>query len=174
LWNIDAARLPHSISLARTDTGRWGSSAKVDSGANQPRLRDVFHAVIRTRGYSRRTEKAYWYWTRYFVRFHNMRHPRAMGAGEVRKFLTWLAVERNVAPATQNQALNALIFLYAHVLGQPLGIIGDTVRAKRPRKLPIVLTHAEAMATIDVLEMPYRLMAALMYGAGLRVVETTR
>jgi integrase len=97
-----------------------------------------------------------------------------MRAREVREFLTWLAVERNVAAATQNQALNALVFLYGRVLEQPLGNIGDAVRAKRPSRLPVVLSHNEAMAVITALEMPYRLMACLMYGAGLRVVEAAR
>jgi len=95
-----------------------------------------------------------------------MRHPATMGGSEVRSFLTWLATERNVAAATQNQALNALVFLYAKVLEQPLGDIGEVVRAKRPPRLPVVLTHAEARAVIDGLGEPYRLMASLMYGAG--------
>lgn len=138
------------------------------------RLRDRFHAVIRARRYSHRTEKSYWYWIRYFIRFHGMKHPTSLGSREVREFLTWLAVERRVAAATQNQALNALVFLYGKVLETPLGEIGETVRAKRPPRLPVVLTHQEAMTIIRQLEMPYRLMAALMYGAGLRVAETAR
>ena len=146
----------------------------MDSTAPQPRLRDVFRAVIRTRGYSSRTEKSCWYWVRYFIRFHGSRHPSAMGAPEVRQFLSWLAVERNVAASTQNQALNALAFLYASVLEQPLGDISGAVRAKRPPRIPVVLNHAQAMRIIDALEEPYSLMASLMYGAGLRVTETAR
>jgi integron integrase len=138
------------------------------------RLQDQVKAVIRTRRYSRRTEKSYWYWIRYFIRFHDLHHPSTMGAREVQEFLTWLAVKCNVAAATQNQALNALVFLYSKVLEQPLGNIGDTVRAKRPPRLPVVLSHDEAMAVITALKMPYRLMASLMYGAGLRVVESAR
>ena len=140
----------------------------------RPRLREQFRAIMRTRRYSRRTEKTYWYWIRYFIRFHRLRHPREMGEAEVRAFLTWLAVERNVAVATQNQALNALVFLYARVLEQPLGEIEGIVRAKRPRRLPITLTHEEAMAVIQVLPMPHRLIASLLYGAGLRVTEAAR
>lgn len=143
-------------------------------GSARPRLREQVRQVIRTRRYSRRTEKSYWYWIRYYIRFHEMRHPATMGEAEVRSFHTWLATQRNVAAATQNQALNALIFLYAKVLEQPLGDIGDVVRAKRPARLPVVLTHAEARAVIDRLDEPYRLMASIMYGAGLRVTECAR
>src|SRR5690554_7237797 len=107
----------------------------------QPRLRDQVRAVIRVNHYSIRTEKTYWYWIRYFIRFHQMKHPRDMGPSEVNEFLTWLAVHRNVAAATQAQALNSLIFLYDKVLNAPLGEIGDVIRSKKPRKLPVVLTH---------------------------------
>ncbi|WP_295716706.1 phage integrase N-terminal SAM-like domain-containing protein [uncultured Halovibrio sp.] len=109
-------------------------------------MREQVGEVIRVNHYSSRTEKSYWYWIRYFIRFHQMRHPSEMGAHEVRDFLTWLAVHRNVAAATQNQALNALVFLYGNVLNQPLGEIGDTVRATKPARLPVVLKHAEATA----------------------------
>lgn len=138
------------------------------------RLRDQVHRVIRLNRYSIRTEKSYWYWIRYYIRFHGVRHPQEMGAKEIREFLTWLAVERNVAAATQNQALNALVFLYDKVLGVPVGDISGTTRAKRPPRLPVVLTHEEAMRLIAALARPYDLMASLMYGAGLRVVESTR
>ncbi|MDI9243842.1 phage integrase N-terminal SAM-like domain-containing protein [Marinobacter sp. CHS3-4] len=135
----------------------------------EPRLRDQFRAVIRVNHYSIRTEKSYWYWIRFFIRFHQMKHPREMGPVQVREFLTWLAVERNVAAATQSLALNALVFLYEHVLGQPLGDIDGVVRSKKPRKLPVVLTHEEAMAVIQKMPEPDALIASLMYGAGLRV-----
>lgn len=146
----------------------------IDAGRRKGRLRDQLHEVIRTRRYSRRTEKAYWHWIRSFIRFHGIRHPAELGEPEVRRFLTWLAVERGVAAATQNQALNALVFLYARVLQKPLGNIGATVRAKRPPRLPVVLGHNDAMAIINALPQPYKLMAGLMYGAGLRVVECAR
>ena len=139
-----------------------------------PKLRDRVRQVIRIRRYSRRTEKSYWYWIRSFIRFHGMRHPSELGAEDVCAFLTWLAVRRDVAASTQNQALNALVFLYDKVLEQPLGNIGSAVRAKRPPRLPVVLEHVEAMAIITALKMPYRLMVSLMYGAGLRVAEATR
>ncbi|MDZ7770195.1 MAG: integron integrase [Woeseiaceae bacterium] len=146
----------------------------MNSAVPPTRLRDQLRHVIRTRRYSRRTEKSYWQWIRQFILFHGKRHPATMGTKEVREFLTWLAVHRNVAASTQNQALNALVFLYDRVLEQPIGNIGEAVRAKRPPRLPVVLQHDEAMAIIRELAMPYRMMVSLMYGAGLRVVESTR
>lgn len=146
----------------------------MEAPSRQPRLRERVRRVIRTGRYSHRTEKVYWYWIRYFIRYHGMRHPVDMAEREVSAFLTWLATERNVAAATQNQALNALVFLYARVLEQPLGEIGAVVRAKRPARLPVVLTQDEARHVIDRLAEPYRLMVSLMYGAGLRVTECAR
>lgn len=146
----------------------------MDGKGNRPRLRQRLREVIRTRHYSRRTEKTYWYWIRFFIRFHGLKHPAELGEREVQAFLTWLATERNVAVATQNQALNALVFLYRHVLGTPLGEIGDVVRPKRPRRIPVVFTHDEAMQVIRALPSPFSLMASLMYGAGLRVTECAR
>lgn len=146
----------------------------MDSSASKPRLREQVRAVMRSHHYSIRTEKSYWYWIRYFIRFHKLRHPLEMGATEVNAFLTWLAVERKVAAATQSLALNALVFLYAKVLLQPLGQLGEVVRAKRSTHIPCVLTHEEATALIALLAQPYQLLASLMYGAGLRVVEAAR
>ena len=102
----------------------------MDGQSRRPRLREQLRGVMRTQRYSLRTEKTYWYWIRYFIRFHGMRHPSEMGEEEVRVFLTWLATKRNVAAATQNQALNALVFLYGKVLGKALGNINGAVRAK--------------------------------------------
>jgi len=140
----------------------------------EPRLRDQVRAVCRVNHYSIRTEKAYWYWILFFIRYHQMKHPKDMGPVDVKEFLTWLAVERNIAMATQAQALNALVFLYDSVLDQPLGEIEGIVRSKKPRKLPVVLTHDEAMAIINYLGEPDKLIASLMYGAGLRVTEACR
>jgi len=146
----------------------------MDSSPPKPRLQEQFRAVIRLHHYSVRTEKSYWYWIRYFIRFHQLRHPLELGGADVNAFLSWLAVERQVAAATQNQALNAIVFLYAKVLERPLGDIGDAVRAKRSARIPTVLTHAEATEIIALLAQPYQLLASLMYGAGLRVVEAAR
>ena len=146
----------------------------MDSQPPKPRLREQFHAVMRAHHYSIRTEKSYWYWIRFYLRFHQMRHPLELGPAEVNQFLSWLASERHVAAATQNLALNAIVFLYARVLERPLGDIGETIRAKRPPRLPVVLSHQEALAVIGRLAPPYDLLASLMYGAGLRVVEAAR
>ena len=142
--------------------------------SSKPRLQEQFRAVMRLHHYSIRTEKSYWYWIRYFIRFHKLRHPLELGATEVNAFLTWLAVERQVAAATQNLALNSLVFLYDKVLQQPLGQVGEVVRAKRSARIPCVLTHEEATALIARLGQPHQLLASLMYGAGLRVVEAAR
>ena len=107
------------------------------------RLRDI----IRTKQYSIRTEKSYVDWVRRFILFHNKRHPEELGETEVGDFLTYLAVKRQVSPSTQNQALNALVFLYRYMLNKPLGDILDAVRAKRPRRLPVVLARTETPAT---------------------------
>jgi integron integrase len=137
----------------------------------QPRLRDRFKAEIRRRGYSRRTEKAYWFWIRWFILHSGTRHPKDLGAKEVEGFLSWLATERNVAAATQNQALAALLFLYKHVLGLDLPWFSSMVRAKRPVRTPVVLTQAEVRRLLEQLSGVKWLMASLLYGAGLRQIE---
>jgi len=139
-----------------------------------PRLLDRVRAVIRARHYSRRTEDAYVAWIRRFIVFHGRRHPVAMGAPEITQFLTSLAVDRKVASSTQNQALSALLFLYRDVLERDLPWLDDIVRARRPERLPVVLTQAEVRAILGRLEGPTRLMAYLMYGAGLRLLECCR
>ena len=142
------------------------------SGATRtPRLRELLHRAIGVRFYSRRTEKTYWYWIRYFIRFHGRRHPSELGATEVTAFLNWLATERNVAAATQNQALNALLFLYKHVLGRELPWFEGLVRAKRPVRLPVVLSEAEVRRLLAQLDGFKWLMVSLLYGAGLRLQE---
>lgn len=146
----------------------------MDSHNRPPKLMDRVKATMRLRRYSPRTEKTYCYWIRFFIRFHGIRHPASMGGSEVHAFLEHLAVERHVAASTQNQALNALVFLYRHVLDQPLGDIGEFSHAKRPRRLPVVLSHDEVMRVLNRLSEPMHLMATLMYGSGLRVLETCR
>lgn len=140
----------------------------------KPRLMDQVRRTLRVKRYSIRTEKTYCYWIRFFIRYSGVRHPLEMGAPEVRAFLEYLAVERKVAAATQNQALNAIVFLYDKVLERPLGDIGPITRAKQPRRLPVVLSHGEVMAVIGELAPGMRLMASLMYGSGLRVTEVCR
>lgn len=138
-----------------------------------PFLRSVRDA-IRTRHYSIRTEEAYVHWIKRFILFHGKRHPAEMGEAEVAAFLTHLAVERDVAPATQNQALNAIAFLYKAVLDRPLGTCRGIVRAKRLPRLPVVLTVAEVAAVLGRLQGQYWLIACLQYGSGLRLLESVR
>lgn len=140
----------------------------------KPRLMDQVRRTLRTKHYSIRTEKTYCYWTRFFIRFHGIRHPADMGTPEVRAFLEYLAVDRGVAAATQNQALNAIVFLYSKVLEQPLGDIGKVTRARRPQRLPVVLTREEVLHVLEQLSGQAWLMASLMYGGGLRVSEACR
>ncbi|AJF06303.1 integron integrase [Geoalkalibacter subterraneus] len=141
---------------------------------SQPRLLDRVRDAIRTRHYSLRTEETYTAWVRRFILFHNKRHPQEMGADEVRQFLTYLAVRQNVAASTQNQALNALVFLYKQVLGTDLGDLGEVVRAKKPQKLPLVLTRDEVQRLLTGLTGTHWLMAGLLYGSGLRLLECLR
>jgi integron integrase len=139
-----------------------------------PRLLDRVRTALRTRHYSRKTEKTYVGWIRRFVLFHGRRHPSDMGATEVTRYLSSLATGGHVAASTQNQALSALLFLYRDVLGVDMPWLDDVVRAKRPARLPIVLTRDEVRAVIRQLHGVPRLMAILMYGSGLRVLECAR
>ena len=139
-----------------------------------PKLLDQVRATLRTMHYSIRTEDAYVLWIRKYIVFHGKRRPLEMGEPEVQAFLTDLAVGREVAASTQNQALCALLFLYKVVLDRPLEGRLDAVRAKRPKRLPVVLTREEVQGVLEMLPGRQRLMASLMYGAGLRVMECVR
>ncbi|HEX9373011.1 MAG TPA: integron integrase [Roseiflexaceae bacterium] len=141
---------------------------------NPPRLLDHVRAVLRRKHYSIRTEEAYVGWIRRFILFHGKRHPQDLGLPEVEAFLTDLAVNQGVAASTQNQALSALLFLYAEVLRQPLDGPVKAVRAKQPERLPTVLTRAEVAQVLDALGGVHRLMAQLLYGSGLRLMECVR
>ncbi len=136
-----------------------------------PRLLDQVGAAIRARHYSRRTEKAYTTWIRRFVVFHGKRHPREMGQPEVTAYLTHLATARKVSASTQNQALSAILFLYREVLRQDLDWLDDVVRAKRSIRVPVVLTRDEVAVLLAHLAGTPRLVALLMYGGGLRLLE---
>jgi integron integrase len=146
----------------------------LSTSPNPPRLLDRVRATLRARHCSLRTEKAYVAWIRRFILFHGKRHPAEMGAGEITRFLSALAIERNVAASTQNQALSALLFLYREVLEQDLPWLDDIVRAKRPARVPVVLSRGEVHAVLDALDGPVRLLALLLYGAGLRLLEALR
>lgn len=149
-------------------------AAEGSSPGQKPRLLDQVRAAIGVLHYSRRTEQAYVHWIKRFIFFHGKRHPAEMGEVEIRAFLSHLAVERQVAASTQNQALSALLFLYKAVLRRELTWIDGIERAKRPVYLPTVLTPAEAHAVLAQLEGTKRLMASLLYGAGLRLLECLR
>jgi integron integrase len=140
---------------------------------SSPFLNEVI-AAIRVRHYSIRTEQCYVGWIRRFIVFHGKRHPAKMGAAEVGDFLTHLAVTGNVAASTQNQALNALVFMYKAVLDKPLGDVPGVVRAKKPRRLPVVLSCEEVAAVLRNLEGIHWLAACLLYGSGLRLMECMR
>jgi integron integrase len=127
--------------------------------------------LIRARHYSRRTEEAYTSWVRQYILFHNRRHPKDLGAREVGQFLTWLAAERQVASATQNQALSALLFLYKDVLNLDIGDLGQVPRAKPSTHVPVVMSMAEVRTVLAHLEGVPNLVASLLYGAGLRLQE---
>lgn len=136
-------------------------------------LLDSVRHHIRLKHYSRRTEDAYISWIKKFIIFHNLRHPQEMGAAEIRSFLTHLAVKEAVAASTQNQALAALLFLYKSVLMIELPLI-DAVRAKKPKRLPVVFTPAEVRQIFACLDGVPLLVSSLLYGAGLRLIEAVR
>ena len=143
-------------------------------GVCTPKLLDQVREAIRTRHYSLRTEEAYVGWVKRFILFHGKRHPVDMGEVEIKAFLSHLAVNDRVSASTQNQALSALLFLYREVLEQEIGWIEGVVRAKRPQRLPVVLTKQEVEAVLSFLDGTKWLIGALLYGAGLRLMECLR
>jgi integron integrase len=140
----------------------------------KPKLLDQVRQAIRTRHYSDRTEKAYVHWIKRYIFFHDKRHPLEMAEREIARFLSNLATEGRVSASTQNQAFNALLFLYDAVLNKKIGLIDGVVRAKRPQTPPVVLTKDEVKKVIDHITGVPRLMAILLYGAGLRLMECCR
>ncbi|WP_399697673.1 phage integrase N-terminal SAM-like domain-containing protein [Xenophilus sp.] len=139
-----------------------------------PKLLERLRIHLRTRHYSIRTESAYVDWARRFVLFHGKRHPQEMGAPEVEAFLSHLAVDRQVSASTQNQAKAALLYLYRQVLGIDLPWLDDVVQAGRPRRLPVVLTPSEVRDLLPHVEGTARLVAQLLYGTGMRLLEALR
>ena len=139
--------------------------------------------ALRSRHYSRRIEQTYCQWTKRFVQFRYLCHPAEMGEAEISSFLTHLAVKEKFSASTptcartadrQNQALSALLFLYRHALGRDVGDLGNVIRARKPQRLPVVMTREEVKAVLNCLEGDKRLMVSLMYGAGLRLMECLR
>lgn len=139
-----------------------------------PKLLDQVRATLRRKHYSYRTESAYIGWIKRFIHFHGRQHPRVLGEAEVVAFLSYLAVEEQVAASTQNQALSALLFLYREVLLHDLTLTLSAVRAKRPKRAPTVLTEAEVDVVLACLSGQQLLMAQLLYGSGLRLMECLR
>ena len=140
----------------------------------QPKLLDQVREAIRTRHYSIRTEQAYVQWITRFILFHDKRHPAEMGEEAIREFVNHLAVNEHVAASTQNQALCSLLFLYKEVLKRDMDAIGDLVWAKKPERLPVVLTRTEVKQLLHQLSGTSWIMAMLLYGSGLRHLECLR
>src|SRR5690625_3568257 len=162
------------MGLDGRNDGVTGAANEGDCGAREPRLLDQVRGRLRVKHYSLRTEQAYVAWIRRFILANGKRHPRELGGAEVEAFLTALATRGRVAAGTQNQALAALLFLYREVLRVDLPWMESVVRAKRPRRLPVVLSQAEVrrlLAAIDERAWP---IAALLYGTGIRLMECLR
>ncbi len=145
----------------------------VNQRTKSPLLESVRDA-IRVRHYSIRTEKAYSDWVRRFILFHGKRHPETMDESHVSEFLTYLAVNKEISPSTQNQALNAIVFLYKCVLNRPLSPIQGVVRAKQKQRIPVVLSQQEVATVLTRLQGLHWLVACLLYGSGLRLMEAIR
>jgi integron integrase len=139
-----------------------------------PRLLDLVRAALRSRHYSIRTEEAYVAWIRKYILFHDRRHPSLLSEVHVREYLTHLAVHRDVAASTQNQALAAILFLYKYVLDDPLDVIDGVTRAKKPARLPVVFSTDEVASILLHLEGVAFLVGSLLYGSGLRLLEALR
>lgn len=144
------------------------------AAGREPRLMERFRERMRLKHYSLRTEKSYALWIKQLIRFHGLRHPQTYSQGDIERFLSHLAVDRNVAAATQNQALAAILFLYREVLELELPWLDGVVRASKPRKLPVVLTQGEVAQLLAHTEGTTGLMLRLMYGTGMRLMECTR
>ena len=142
--------------------------------ATQPKLLDQVRGKIRVKHYSIRTEQAYVDWIKRFILHFDKRHPRDMGAAQVEAFLTHLAVAGHVAASTQNQAKSAILFLYREVLEQELPWLDNVTQARQPQRLPVVLTQAEVQALLSRLAYTHWLIASLLYGTGMRVLEAAR
>ena len=142
--------------------------------AAKPRLLDQVRTTIRARHYSYRTEETYVQWIRRFIRFHDRRHPAELGSAEVTAFLSHLAVQRGVSASTQNQAKAAILFVYKEILGIDLPWLKEIVQARRPQRLPVVLTEPEVRRMLQSMHGVTGLVASLLYGTGLRLLEALR
>jgi integron integrase len=162
----------NSTPILSNPPGRY--SRITPAPAQKPKLLDRLRESLRSRHYSRRTEQSYCHWVKRFIYFHNIRNPVEMTEPEINAFLTHLAVKEKVSASTQNQALSALLFLYRYVLNREIGDLGEVIRARKPRHIPVVMTREEVKAVLANLAGDKWLMASLMYGAGLRLMECLR
>ena len=155
-----------------------GAMKAIGNGKPFPAIHGSVHeglrAALQARHYSRRTEQAYGHWVTRFLHFHRGRKPAEMAEPEINAFLTHVAVKETVSASTQNQALSALLFLYRHVTGREVGDLGEVIRARKPKRLPVVMTRDEVKVVLTNLSDDKWLMASLMYGAGLRLMECLR
>jgi len=163
-----------SDSLSKRYQGKEDSLSDKEAVTAHKDILEKVRAEIRRRHYSIRTEETYVSWIQRYLVFHNQRAPADMGVDEVRSYLEYLAVKRQVSSSTQSQSLNALIFLYDQILQQPLGDIGEFDRPKRKRRLPVVMTRNEVNALLAQMSGVYGLMAGIMYGTGMRLMECIR
>jgi len=151
-----------------------GVSSNIVTYQRQPKLMDNLRQALRARHYSKSTEHTYCLWVKRYIYFHNVKHPAEMAEPEINVFLTHLAFKEKVSASTQNQALAAILFLYRHVLKREVGELGDVIRARKPKRLPVVMTREEVKAVLAQLEGAKCLTGSLMYGAGFRLIECLR
>ena len=165
-----------SAKIYPLNRNRFEGTTTVNAPAtpSKPKLLDQVRQAIRTRHFSPKTEESYVHWIKRFIFFHNKRHPAQMGESEIAQFLSSLASDAHVSASTQNQALNALLFLYREILKKSIGYVDGVVRAKRPHRLPVVLTRQEVRSILATLDGSDWIMAMLLYGAGLRLMECLR
>jgi integron integrase len=161
-------------SQARFEAQRAIAPTARPGGSHEPRFLDQVANACRVKHLAYRTEQSYVSWVKRFILFHGKRHPQEMGPVEVRAFLTHLAVNRTVSASTQNQALNAIVFMYREVIRRDPGEFGEFDRAKRPKRLPTILTKEEVRRVLAHMEGTHGLMARLLYGTGMRLMECVR
>ena len=171
--NVAAQELQQTRASMRLSRDHVISSSKVIPNP-KARLLDQVREVLRVKHYALRTEEVYVLWIKRYIFFHQKRHPRDMGAAEVQAFLSDLAVTQKVSASTQNQALNALVFLYDQVLHLELGFMDNLVRARRTTRLPLVMSRDEVCRVIAAMSGTHQLLAKLLYGTGLRLLECLR
>jgi integron integrase len=151
-----------------------GAHSNIAIYQRKPGLMDDLRQALQARHYSKSTVQTYCLWVKRYIYLHNVKHPAEMAEAEINAFLTHLAVKEEVSVSTQNQALAAILFLYRHVLKREVGELGNIIRARKPKRLPVVMTREEVKAVLAQLKDDKWLMASLMYGAGLRLIECLR